>query len=267
MSPIIVAILGSLFALFLGIVFVAYALEFNRRNIKLHKEKDLLNASFQEALLKSKLEIQEETFKKVSLDLHDNVGQMLSLVKLNLNTLPPGNSKELDEKLENAKDMLTKIIQEVRDIARTMNSEVINRIGIAHAIEIEIQNIKKLSTLQVSFTWTDEMLNIDPQVELILFRIVQESLHNVIKHSQANKLEVIGTYVDNYFQLIVSDNGVGFDPSETFNNGSGLLNLESRCKLINANLQINSSVGKGTIITISLPIVPAENTIHSIPKD
>ena len=257
----------GLLILILTFAFIFFLIYNRQQRNKITLQQRKIQAAFHQVLLQTKLEIQEETFKKVSMELHDNVGQMLSLVKLNLNTLPTGNSDKLDEKLENAKDMLTKIIQEVRDIARTMNSEVVNRLGIAHAIENELQNISKLSSFQVGFNWTEEIVNINPQVELILFRMVQETLHNVIKHSQAGKVDVTGTFVNNNFQLVISDNGVGFTPAKIDYSGSGLINLESRCKLINADLQINSSIGKGTIITISLPVLPIEIITNTTPKN
>jgi signal transduction histidine kinase len=247
-------VVGSALVILLGVALIVYSIEFNKRRNRHLKEKDLMQSQFQQALLQSRLEIQEETFKKISQEIHDNIGQILTLVKLNLNTVELENNTVATEKIAQAEEMLTLAIQDLRDISKTLNSDMISRVGLGRAIELELQVIAKATGLKTFFADTKTVLHIDPQVELILFRIVQETVHNVIKHANATNVQVSIDHRPGNLLLEVNDDGIGYDTSNRDAKGSGLVNIESRCKLINANLEMSSTIGKGTRVRIQMEL-------------
>lgn len=251
MNPSVLSIVGAALIAFLGVVLFVFVNEFRRRQNNYYKEKELMNAEFQHALLESRLEIQEETFKKISQEIHDNIGQMLTLVKLHLNNIDISLHSPSSENIEKANSLLTNAIQDLRDISKTMNTDIISRIGVIKAIQLELDLIEKASGIKTKFIDNNSPDHISPEVELILFRIIQEALHNCIKHAQASLIEVM-VYGKDKLEVVVKDNGIGFDPNIASVKGSGLTNIESRCKLINANLTLQSSPGEGTVIHIIL---------------
>lgn len=248
---------GTLLIIFFIIVLIAYVFESKKIQNKHYKEKELMNAHFEQALLQSQLEIQEQTFKTISQEIHDNIGQMLTLVKVNLDTIDLNVNEKATEKLKDAKEVLKKANQSLRDIAKTLNSDTITQVGIVRAIELELELLQKITALKTTCSCNTSPVGINPQVELILFRIIQEALHNIIKHANASSIQVHVESVDNTLKLQVTDDGVGFDRFANNNSGSGLNNIESRCKLINATFDLQSSPGEGTTVSITLPLHPA----------
>lgn len=244
-------ILSSIFFLLLiGIIIITALLYHNRK--KLHQAEV---SKFQHTLLQSQLEIQEQTFKTISQEIHDNIGQMLSLAKLNLNTIDFSRAQKTIDKVSDAKELVSKAIQDLRDLSKTLNTETITTIGLMRAIEMELQRLQKTETVQTHFDITGILVKLDAQKELILFRIVQEALHNIIKHARATVINVTAAYTSHQLLVTIMDDGCGFDKGIA-NHGSGLRNMQSRARLMNARMTITSRPGNGTQIAICLPINP-----------
>lgn len=218
------------------------------------KQQHLLKVQFEQALHQSQLEIQEQTFKTISQELHDNIGQILSLTKLHLNTLNLNLKEKAEEKINDAKELLTKAIQDIRDLSKTLNTDTIVNVGITGAIAMELNVLKKTGAIETCFEVNGTALKIDPRVELILFRIVQEAFHNIIKHAKASTIAVEAAYSEDALQLIIQDDGEGFAISTKNTAGEGLHNMENRCRLIKGTFNIHSALGKGTRISIDVPI-------------
>lgn len=252
---IILVIAAGICVSFLFILSIMVFMLINlKRKTENERRVEKVKSEFEYQLMGSRIEIQEQTFKQISQEIHDNIGQMLTLVKLHLNSLekyvqPPGLLI-----INDAQEGLTKTIQDLRDISKTLNSDMINQIGIVKAIGIELKVLEKLTIIKTECKCEDEHFNIDPQVELILFRIVQESLHNIIKHAKATAVYVSTGIKDNCLKLIIEDNGVGFNTNDKSILGNGLMNIKSRCKLINAEVFIESVVFQGTSIELTVPI-------------
>lgn len=236
----------------LGFFIVYFLMAYRYKQKKNLQEKlDLINA-FQQELLRTQLEIQEQTFKTISQEIHDNIGQVLSLAKMNLATSDIEQEHKSAEKVFTAKDLVSKAIQDLRDLSRTLNTETIVSMGLLKAVETELQLIQKTASLETAMNVDGTVSRLEPQKELILFRIVQEALHNVIKHSNAHQVTVDALYSNQYLYLKISDDGHGFNITEE-TAGSGLRNMQSRAKLIGAEWNISSN-GQGTLINISIPI-------------
>ena len=249
----ITIILGVVLVLFLVIVFIVAILRYKKKVLIDLEDRIVREKHYQEELLKAQLEIQEQTFKTISQELHDNIGQVLTLAKLNLNTLDINVKDKAIDKIDDAKSLISKAIQDIRDLSKTMNTDTIATVGLCNAIKMELNMLEKTGTIKTGFQAIGDSSQINPQVELILFRIVQEAFHNIIKHAKAANIEVLANYSNNQLQLTIRDNGDGFEHTK-LSEGNGLQNMQSRCKLIKADFDISSSIGQGTFITISVPL-------------
>ena len=207
---------------------------------------------FEETLKHSQIEIRENALKNIAWELHDNVGQLLSLARLELNILQPKSVNNAD-KIQEISTIIGDSLQEIRAISKTLNAEVINSLGIVESIQIEIDRFNRLKFIQTKFEIQGEEYELPQKDEIILFRMIQEFFSNTIKHSQATRLEVTLDYLPNTLEICVNDNGQGFDITRA-KKGSGLINIKSRAALINTKLDYNSSE-KGTQMKLTYPIV------------
>lgn len=245
-------IYGTIVLSLLVLFIFLFLSEYDNKKKEYLRNRERLRQAFQQELLRTQLEIQEQTFKTISQEIHDNIGQVLSLAKMNLTTSDLELQHKSAEKVYTAKDLVSKAIQDLRDLSRTLNTETIVSMGLLKAIETELQLIQKTASLETAMNVEGTVSRLEPQKELILFRIVQEALHNVIKHSNAHQVTVDALYSNQYLYLKISDDGHGFNISEE-TAGSGLRNMQSRAKLIGAEWNISSN-GQGTLINISIPI-------------
>ncbi len=238
----------------LALLFIFFMVVSLKRRRKMNLEKVELQFHFQEELLRAQLEIQEQTFKTISQEIHDNVGQMLSLAKLNLNTIDLQNQERAAEKVESARNLVGKAINDLRDLSKTLNTDTIAAAGLLNAIEAELHQLEKTGTLKTTFYLSGTHLKLDAQKELILFRIVQEALHNVIKHAQAGHVCIAALFENGELNLSVADDGCGFDEAARPAAGSGLRNMQHRSKMIGAGWAIERGKEGGTVVRITLPI-------------
>lgn len=242
-------VLASIFFIVLIAVIVTAIWRYYHRK-RLH-ERAL--AEFDHTLLQSRLEIQEQTFKTISQELHDNFGQMLTLAKLNLNTLNLENHEKAMEKVNTAIDLVSQTIQSIRDLSRNLHADVISKNGLVHALETEIRLIEKLGLLHPVFRIHGQPVALDTNKSLIIFRIVQEALNNVVKHAKATMLEMSVQFSLEQIKLTIADNGTGFNWSESTMKGSGLRNMNDRARIIGAQFEMQPASTSGTIITLTIP--------------
>lgn len=219
-------------------------------------EKAALKAQYQESLLQSQLEIQEQTLKNISQEIHDNIGQTLSLAKLNLNTLKINNTEQAVEKIASSKKLVSKAILDLRSLSKTMHTDTILQAGLLKALEIELQIIGRSGDVHTALQVTGAPYNLDPQKELIIFRTIQEALNNVIKHSLAQSVNIEVIYDNTRMEITLADNGIGFDPGASTTEkvgGSGLRNMKNRMQLIGGSLIIQPNHPNGTKVQIVIP--------------
>jgi len=140
---------------------------------------------------------------------------------------------------------LGECIQDIRNLSKTLITEQIIHFGLAESVEREVHRIKKLKLLKIEFITQKQDIDISPKHGLILFRIIQESINNILKHSKAKNVSIQMEDDCEKLHISISDNGKGFDTS-IIQDGSGLKNMELRAKLIHAELSIHSELNKGT---------------------
>lgn len=208
----------------------------------------------QQELFKTRLEIQEQTYHNISEELHDNIGQALTLIKLNINTIDINDPEIAGKKLFESKSLLTKVIQDLRDLAKTLNTDFIDKVGLVGAIDQQLQFLRRTGLYSIKLLVNGDIANYGPHRELLLFRIVQELLNNIVKHAEATIIEIVIQYEAEKLMITVHDNGKGFDHShhQLSNNGLGLLNMQNRIRLIKGAIYFESEPQKGTTVTIEL---------------
>jgi signal transduction histidine kinase len=166
------------------------------------------------------------------------------------------NLLESSKTLEEALDIL-------RDISKSINPDHINRIGLAQAFRNELNRIQKTKVFRTTFELKGTEFSVSPQHQIILFRIVQESLNNILKHSGGDLVSMTASFEEPFIEVTILDNGKGFDTklNQSQGKGSGLQNMTKRASFINASLTINSSLNQGTRVHLLYP----ERGKNSIP--
>lgn len=208
---------------------------------------------FERTLLKTQLEIQEQTFSYISQEIHDNIGQVLSLARLNINTISSDSITE--EKINQTDELLGKAIKDLRDLSHNLQNNRIHHIGIVESVRQLLASLEKTGRFSTTFHTSDNFHILDANTDIILYRMIQEIVNNIIKHASATRIDIaIDNNTSDQTVIRICDNGVGFDTSVLKQNrpGIGLRNIINRAKMINATVDVNSMPGKGTVITLHI---------------
>ncbi|UAY52634.1 sensor histidine kinase [Ferruginibacter albus] len=250
---LIVVCIGLFFAL-LSVSIILFVIYYHKKRREAIKDKDTLIENFNKTILETQLEIQEQTFNYISQEIHDNVGQILSLAKVQINIM---NESEYISKdmLNEVKENVSKAMADLRNISKSLSSERIRLHGIYETVAMEAANINNSGVIKVVTSLNGAEQKMDEQKKLILFRIIQESLQNCIKHAHASEVTIDFSYLPDVLQVLVRDNGKGFDEAEIAinNKGLGLLNIKNRAALTGGSGIIASELNKGTTVTIKIP--------------
>lgn len=252
---ILLIVLSTIILIFLTVVVVLTILRYKTRQQQFFHEKIRLKTQFSEILLQSQLEIKEQTLQHIAYELHDNLGQVASLIKINLNTIQFNDQVKAEHKIEDTKELVRQLILDLKSLSISLNSDRVVQIGIVKGLEGEMDRINKTGQFTATIKQEGPVPLLDANTTIILYRMVQEILNNTVKHSNAKRIEITLQASENLLTLVCSDDGVGFNSEEKIeSSGSGLLNLQSRAKLIHADLTIRSSPESGTTVSIELPV-------------
>lgn len=248
-----------IFLLIVGVGIVILVLIYQKKQLQYLRDKEQLKVTFEKEILESRLEIQEQTFKNISQEIHDNIGQVLSLAKLNINTMDGNDPDDLHEKINDSRELITKAIQDLRDLSKSMNTDFVAEIGLIKAIDYELELLKKVNAYTTTLHIAGNAVRLPAQQELILFRIFQEVVNNIIKHAKASEIVIQLLFQPTRLEMQISDNGKGFAVETNLENdaslqGLGIRNMQNRARLIGADFKIESTIGSGTHVTIIVPL-------------
>lgn len=246
-------LLGTLMALSLISFIILIVILYRRAQLKNIVQRQ----NFEQDLLQTEVEIQEQTLQNISRDLHDNFGQIASLIKINLNLLSKELSERDQQRISESKELLSKLIGDIRFLSTSLASENLEKSGLAQKIESDLERVKRTGAIAIEYENSLNDTYLKSEEKVFLYRIFQEILNNALKHSQASKFIINLSGRNRNFTLIFSDNGIGFDTeaqhqSVNKNGGNGLENIKNRCKKMGARITIDSQQGVGTKFTISL---------------
>ena len=232
---------GAFLAALMGTFIIAMVILHRQRQAENRRRLELIQAEYERTLLNIENEIQQETLSHVGRELHDNIGQLLSLAKLNLNS-------SRAEKNQEGKELINQIIQEVRGLSKSLNLDWLESLSLDDFIRQQLQRIQTTGFCQTSFESDQSLAILEKDQKLVLVRVIQECLNNAIKHSSPSSIRV---WVSN-FSLLIEDDGAGFDTSLP-SKGSGMTNLKKRMETIGGTFSLTSSPGNGTTIKLTLP--------------
>jgi PAS domain S-box-containing protein len=226
---------------------------------KKEMERKLLKQELdkQKLVAQAVVNAQEKERAEISRELHDNVNQILSTAKLYLELAQTDDEGRVDLIARSA-DNISDAINEIRSISRSLVPPSVGDLGLIDSVQDLVENIKATKKLHVEFYFegsVDSLL--DEKRKLMLFRIIQEQVNNVLKHSMARNLviELIAEADGRSVDLTISDDGKGFEPEKVRSNkGVGLSNISSRAQLFNGSVHIVTAVGEGCKLKINVPI-------------
>ena len=221
-------------------------------------EKKLKEQQYRSSLI---LEGQEEERRRISRDLHDGIGQYLTALKYSLDGINDVKSKQELIRLDVSKDLIGKVIKEVRRVSFHLTPVALSDYGIASVLNKFSQEMSKISRIPVTFeNQTGFISRLETKVENNIYRIVQEAVNNSIKYSEATEIKILLSHNSRYLHLEISDDGKGFDYSKLNNeghfksSGHGIFNIKERVNLINGNFELQTSIGNGTFIRIEIEL-------------
>lgn len=232
------------------ILIAVFLLIYNRYKQKKKTEMDERIAIQQKLRFKAVLEAEEKERVRIARELHDSLGQMLSAAKMNVSAMD-SHSTEDEKLMNNAKKLIDDSVKEVRSISHNLMPAGLTEKGIVFALNELANKINDTGLLHIELMINSSEKRLDTSVEIAVYRIVQEVVNNMIKHSKANKVEVLLDYNSDKIYLSIKDNGVGFDTAAIENSsGIGWKNIFSRVYMMNGDVQVNSQPGRGTLVNI-----------------
>ena len=259
------ALLGGSVILLVILGFASYLLLNNARRKRIidQQEHELEQQKMLQQIRNKELEAidhiiqgQEDERTRIAADLHDSLGSKLASLKMYLDHLEDGLPARdpQQQNLEQIRQLTEDSYQEVRRIAHNFNSGVLFKNGLLVALKQMADFITKTNGIETKVISIDLNNRLENRVEIQLFRVIQELITNVIKHAKASEINIQLTKYEESLNIIVEDNGIGFDPQKVSNEGMGLNNLENRLIKLGAEYHIDSAPGNGTTIIINLPL-------------
>mgnify|MGYP005996480589 FL=1 len=241
-SQIILFATTLIIVAFVVFIILLFSIFQKRKNVLL-KEQEEAEKRFEREIAETQIEIREETLRNISWELHDNIGQLLTLAKIQLQNATPDNIKEVSTTITNS-------LIEVRSLSKLINPEAIKNIKLKQAIQLEIDRFNRLNFINAKLNIIGNEKEIQSQPSIIIFRILQEFFSNTIKHSKASNLEVEMMFNEEELEITAKDDGIGFSLIDKSDRGIGLENIKNRAKLIGASAIFLSNLEKGTSLKI-----------------
>ncbi|WKZ67734.1 MAG: ATP-binding protein [Flavobacteriales bacterium] len=254
------ALIGTTGALLLVALLLYRAMRHRQRLAA--KQKELHDQQVDQLLsqqeiksINAMLEGQEKERERMAKDLHDRLGSMLGGIKANLSALEDRvESMRQDQQYQKVTRLMEHAVGELRQISHDMAAATLSRFGLEKALKDLRDTLHINGRLQVELNTFGLDQRLERGVEIAVYRIVQESVSNVLKHAKATELSIGVTRAPGRLSVVVSDNGVGFDTAHA-GSGMGLGNVRSRAAAIGATVQIDSTPGKGTTVSVECPVV------------
>jgi two-component system, NarL family, sensor histidine kinase DegS len=220
-------------------------------------EKKINQQKFRSVLI---LEGQEEERKRIAMDIHDGIGQMLTSLKFQMESINLNDREQANQKIQEAGQLIREVIREVRKVTFNLKPTVLGDFGLKAGLKLFIQEIGKLTDIRLVYETEGEIERLPQKTENNIFRIIQEAINNAIKYSGADAIYVSAKQAAHELVITVEDKGKGFDSSNVkarnmnIESGRGFFNMYERTEYINGNLAITSEPGKGTKVVLSVPL-------------
>ena len=232
-----------------SIMFIIYTFFLKKKSELIFNQK-IKETFFESELANAQIEIKEQTLNYIGQELHDDLGQKLSVARMMTNQALHNNENIDNELYQEINELLGECIQDIRNLSKTFITDSVLHFGLIDSLEKEVARIRKLKLIDIQYSTNKNDIDINSKHGLILFRIIQETINNALKHSGAKQLNININDNEKLLEIFLEDNGKGFVEEES-KTGSGLKNVFNRARLINAHFEIISKPGFGTQVKIN----------------
>ncbi len=229
-------------------------------DITKEKEDEKKLENYQQKLRELSRDIQSKTEaerRRIAAELHDSVGQQLSLLKLKAQQISSEEASNNGKEQADILEIVDNITNEVRSILYQLKPKILDELGLGAAITSLIDRVRDETGINGSVDLIGNAVRFYPEYELNIFRVIQESVNNIIKHSKADEFSVQLIYIKEKLRIIVTDNGIGFNYTSESNSkikrGYGLINMYERIESLGGQLKIDSNPDQGTIVLLEIP--------------
>jgi len=255
---VITLILFNIFFVLFVIAVMIYIRKYKQRKREYMNEIEIKNEVHQRELLATQLEIQQATMQQIGRELHDNIGQKLTLVSLYTQQLLYENKvPEVSERIDQVSQIINQSLQDLRSLSKTLTDDNINQKEIVTLIQEEVDNTNAFKRCHVTFEHNFKHLDLGFVHKNVLLRITQEFIQNSIKHSGCKNIFIkLNTSEEILWELDLRDDGTGFDSNDIKSNGIGLTNMKNRAAIIGADFSFESRKYEGTTLNIILKKQP-----------
>lgn len=246
---ILEVLLFAMLGMFLmAIAIVLFFVIYQKRILKEQVHTQKLSADHQASLLSASIAGQEKERNRLSKDLHDDIGGLLTTIRLYADQIDVMDSEsELKALKEKTTTLVDTTIQSVRQIAYDLHPVILENLGLMEGLQNMVDDINQTKVIHLHFN-QGKIPDLTYDQELALFRIIQELVNNTLKHAQATQITLNLEFIENEVELFYTDNGVGYNPDQLTDSGSlGLKNIESRAKLLEGNISYLIAPGSTTV--------------------
>jgi len=251
---ITIVLFNLFFILFIAGIFIFI------REYKLKKKEHSAMLSHQQSahqkeLLSTQVEIQEQTMQHIGREIHDNIGQKLTLASLYIQQLAfESTLSDIKESSENINNIINQSLEELRELSKTLTDNSVETNSIYKLLNMEYLKIKELKNFEVNFNCSNKKMALPYQLKTILVRITQEFIQNSIKHSKCKMITIELNELDDKIYLKLSDDGIGFNIAKIHLNGIGISNMKKRTEMLGGNFDLRSTLQTGTQLCITFPL-------------
>jgi signal transduction histidine kinase len=245
-----------------------FILQYKKRKVLHEKEKDMITETHAKELLSTQLEMQTQTMQHIGREIHDNVGQKLTLASLYTQQLSFENkAPHINDKIENIGSIINESLAELRQLSKSLTDDRINDNNIVQLIQQECYKLQDLKKCDVTFASNQNSIALPYQTKAVLLRIVQEFSQNSLKYASCKNIMVTLQKNENVLSLILQDDGKGFDVDARLgnaisrgvgvasSNGIGLSNMKKRAEIIGGIFTFESELRKGTKLSVEIPMI------------
>jgi signal transduction histidine kinase len=255
---IIVPFTVALFIIAVGVVLLYQ--NFQRNLIELDLEKAELKSAQQDELLRNSIMVQEEERKRIASDLHDEIGAVISIIKMNLILMSQKQESTMLETssakgLQNLISLSDTAIASVRSISHQLMPPQLEAFGLVKTIESVVDNINQSGEIEIYFTVKCEWPLIEWPVALGIYRIIMELINNTIKHAGARHVNLEFDCLSDTLTVNFEDDGQGFPDTESAQRGLGIISMEARAKAMNGQFEYCNGPIKGIKATLTMPVI------------
>lgn len=233
---------------------ILFVVQYRKRKLLHEQEKLFINEQHQKDILHTRIEIQSQTMQDIGREIHDNVGQRLTLAAIYTNQLSFENQyPHIQERIAEVGKIINESLTELRSLSKNLTNSNTDATELKALIENECERVNALNICKASCRFNRNDYHTSATVKNFILRIVQEFMQNSLKHSACRHIDISFNYTDGGLNIIAADDGIGFDIQNTAKTGIGISNMKKRAELIGAEFSIISSAGDGTVLNLFIP--------------